>query len=206
MCKCRVALDRDQLFQRSRFRLLRAEEAAAPSPNPQPAAFYELAIYCSEPCYLFKAKANSKGMGVAANADGVSQLFLSTPEMKIDKKMVSKRNPAAWRRMSKKHGVPSHHGSGIRDTLHLHHVELPRTIDAWLAAINQSGLLEVFKSHNYSDILHIMIASLCDDDMEYLGIKSKDTRKCLIEAAEVLRNNYMRNLKVVAAARQSEMC
>lgn len=203
MCKCRVDLTREQLFQRARSRLLREEEETSLS-SSSPDAVNDLAIYCSEPCYMFKAKVNSKGMGVAPNADGVAQLFVTNPAMKIDKKMVSRRNPAAWRRMSKKYGV--HQGSAIRDSLNLHHVDLPPSIEAWLATINQSGLLDVFKTHNYSDIFHIMVASLCEDDMEYMAINSKDTRKCLIDAAETLRNNYMRNLKVAAATRQSELC
>lgn len=203
MCKSHLVLTREQLFQRERFRLLKADDNSAIADSA------ELTIFCSLPCYRFKSQADMKGMGImSTTAEGVSQLCLSSHEIKkIDKKMVSRRNPAAWRRMSRKHGVTGHHGHrGDKHLSETEIIELPTSVKKWLTSLDLSDLVEVFKAHDYTDIIHIMIASLCEEDMEFLGIVSKDTRRVLIDGAEKLRNNYVRNMQMMAAAKEAEIC
>ena len=197
MCKCRVELSPDQSHQRTSSRRLMDEAV-----NDSPQNCYQLGVFCSEPCYQFKARVDSKGLGVTSTSAGVTQLCLiADPEaLKIDKKVVAKRNPAAWRRMSKKHGLVNR-----KSLSHLTIREMPASIDSWLTSLAHTELIEVFKSRQYVDILHIMIGSLTEEDMDYLDIRCRDTRRSLIGAAEVLRNDYMNNMNAYAAAQEVEL-
>ena len=196
MCKCRVELSSEQAFQRDRYRLLM--EDSAPD---QPQTFDDLSVYCSEPCFRFKSRVASKGLGVSVTVSGSPRLCQADTEvMKIDKNLVSKRNPAAWRRMSRKYGLS--HQKGLPQIVTK---ELPPNMDSWLAALNLSDLCDVFKDRGYVEILHIMIASLSDEDMDYLGIMSKDSRRALMSGADTLRNDYVNNMKAVSISRDIEM-
>ena len=153
-------------------------------------------FFCSEQCYAFKSAVHFKGMNVST-VDGNVRLKVNQPEITaIDKRLVSKRNPSAWRRMSRKHGVGTQQPTVDNREAHLE--ELPSNIDEWLSSIDQSELASIFKSSDYGEISHILIAGLTEEDVAYMGISSKETVNLLIKSASELHAKCLKNRQVLS--------
>jgi len=189
MCGCKVELTPEQIFQRDKYRYHTSQ-------GDVPQSSLELAIFCSEQCYAFKSAVHFKGMNVST-VDGNVRLKVNQPEITaIDKRLVSKRNPSAWRRMSRKHGVGTQQPTVDNREAHLE--ELPSNIDEWLSSIDQSELASIFKSSDYGEISHILIAGLTEEDVAYMGISSKETVNLLIKSASELHAKCLKNRQVLS--------
>lgn len=184
MCLCKVVMTPDQIFQREKFRYQSQEN----TPGLQ---FPELAFFCSEQCAKFRSAVHNKGLNVGTTTTGGSQqLKLTEADIQsIDKRLISKRNPATWKRLSIKHGLNT---STLQTELkNMNLIQLPKSLEEWLENINESGLIGLFKEKQYGSIEHIIVAGLTLEDMNYLGITSTETIKTLIEASNKLTQEFL---------------
>jgi hypothetical protein len=191
MCLCKVILSPEQLFQREKHRYQSQEN----TPGLQ---FPELAFFCSEQCARFRSAVQNKGLNVASHGGGMTQIKITEADLQtIDKHLVSKRNPAAWKRLSMKHGLtPSAYSSSdlkgrSSDPL------LPLSVGTWLESINEVRLIGLFQEKNYNSIQHIMIAGLTEEDMAYLGITSQETIRSLIDSSNKLSLHFIHSQRRV---------
>lgn len=185
MCLCKVVMTPDQIFQREKFRYQSQEN----TPGLQ---YPELAFFCSEQCAKFRSAVHNKGLnvGTTTSTGGSQQLKLTEVDIQsIDKRLISKRNPATWKRLSLKHGLTA---SALQSELkNLELNQLPTSIEDWLESINENGLIGLFKEKHYEIIEHIMIVGLNHDDMNYLGITSTEKIKILLDASNKLTQEYL---------------
>lgn len=189
MCLCKVILSPDQIFQREKHRYQSQEN----TPGLQ---FPELAFFCSEQCARFRSAVQNKGLNVGTTTKGSLQIKITEADMQtIDKRLVSKRNPAAWKRLSMKHGlVVSPSSSDLRPG---DHAPLPKSVGEWLESINEVRLIGLFQEKGYDSIEHIMIAGLAEEDMKYLGITAQETIQSLMKSSNKLSHDFIQCRKKV---------
>jgi hypothetical protein len=203
MCLCKVILSPEQMFQREKHRYQSQEN----TPGLQ---FPELAFFCSEQCARFRSAVQNKGLNIASGhgngggGAGIAQIKLTEADMQtIDKRLVSKRNPAAWKRLSVKNGLSSSSAYSSSSSSDLKVFNggpsvslIPTSVGDWLESINEVRLIGIFQEKNYYSIQHIMIAGLTEEDMKYLGITSQETIKSLIDSSNKLSHDFIQSGRV----------
>jgi hypothetical protein len=184
MCLCKVILSPDQIFQRDKHRYQSQEN----TPGLQ---FPELAFFCSEQCARFRSAVQNKGLNVGTTTKGSLQLKITDADLQtIDKRLVSKRNPAAWKRLSMKNGLVASPSSP--DMMRYgDYIPLPKSVGEWLESINEVRLIGLFQEKGYDSIEQIMIAGLAEEDMKYLGITAQETIQSLIKSSNKLSHDFI---------------
>src|SRR5690606_33608559 len=70
----------------------------------------------------------------------------------------------------------------------LANMKISTTLHEWLDSIKLPALTHVFESKGYDSILHIRLAGLTFEDLDYLGIQDYRLRHRLLRAATELRD------------------
>jgi hypothetical protein len=161
-------------------------------------------VFCSPSCVNYFVATTARGMQLSGKTLKYSNsLRLSQTDIQaLDKKLIARRNPKMWKRLLKKQeGSDLSHGIAKEDVEVA--VPLPQSVEEWLRSLGQEGLLNVFIDSGYDCIGHIIMASLHEEDMNYLNIDDKKVRLLLMTQSKGLGATYIKNRNYVRSREDS---
>ena len=150
-------------------------------------------VFCSPSCVNYFLATTARGMQLSGQSLKYNQsLHLNQADIQaLDKKLIARRNPKTWKRLLKKQGSDLSHGISKEEVAVA--VPLPQSVEEWLKSLGQDVLLSVFMGNGYDCIGHIIMASLHEEDMNYLKIDDKKVRLLLMTQSKTLGETYVKN-------------
>ena len=153
-------------------------------------------FFCSAVCVNYYIATTARGMVLSGKSlEYSNSLRLSQTDMKaLDKQVIARRNPKTWKRILRKQG--SDLSNGIEKEAVAEATPLPQSVEEWLNSISMGSLIDIFLESGYDCIGHIIIASLYEDDMNFMKIQDKKTRLILMSQSKLLGQTYVKNSKI----------
>lgn len=150
-------------------------------------------FFCSPMCVNYYVATTARGMQLSGKTLQLNNtLRLSKSDLQaLDKKLIARRNPKTWKRILKKEGNDLSHGI-LKEEVEAGQ-PLPQSVEEWLRTLGLECLLNVFMDSGYDCIGHIIIASLREEDMNYLQIEDKKVRLLLMTKSKALGETYVKN-------------
>ena len=160
-------------------------------------------FFCSTLCINYYAATTSRGVDLSIKTHGNGSLQLSDAEIQaLDKKLIDRRNPKTWKRILKKEGSDLSHGIPKQSVEEA--VKLPQSVEEWLQSIGLERFLKTFIDAGYDCIGHIIVASLHEEDLNYLQVEDKRARLALMKESKALGDTYIKNKNIICSLKGLE--
>ena len=160
-------------------------------------------MFCSRMCANYYMATTARGMQLSGKTLKYNHaLRLSQTDLQaLDKKLIARRNPKMWKRLLKKEG--SDCSQGVAKDAVVMGGPLPQSVEEWLHNLGQESLLSVFMDSGYDCIGHIIIATLREEDMNFLQIEDKKVRLLLMTQSKILGETYVTNRNYVESRKEN---